>query len=342
VGAVTVVLAAALSYPNWHVRPLSMMSALIGVAIMGMITSFGVRLFIRQKNVLDDVKETSQAVRRMLHRMVQRPVPERLRSLRAEVRYLNPPDARMAADMCSVEDTPFGVRMLVGDVAGRGSTSMGIAMEISCAFRDLAWTEERLPLLATHLHSALARCSGGSEAGEFVTVLLGQATGGTIRLLSCGHPPPMLLRGSQVVEVDVRPSPPLGLLHLGDGRLEQSVVKLDGDDRLLLYTNGVTHARDDNGRPFPLAEQIMALAGEDSVVLLDALQRALLDHACEPLDDDVVLLLIQPDRRPLRAMPSKQSMTDQMTAETIRLAAKPRLARPHGSHRGTRLHGLDP
>lgn len=299
ISGLTMVLAAVLSYPNWQVRPLSMISALIGVAVMGVITSFGVRLFVRQRQVLDELEVTSRTVQQIVQGMVQRPVPERLRSLRAEVRYLSPLDARMPADMCSVEDTPFGVRMLIGDVAGRGGVAVGVGNEISCAFRDLSWTEERLPLLVSHLHSVLARCSRGDE---FVTALLAQATGATIHLMSCGHPPPILLRDGQATEVEVRPNPPLGLLHLGDGRFEPTTVKLGSSDRLLLYTNGVTDARNDEGRSFPLVERMMARADEDLGVFLDALRGDLLGHAQGRLTDDAILLLIQVDRSPVNAL----------------------------------------
>ncbi|MFB4315835.1 PP2C family protein-serine/threonine phosphatase [Actinomadura sp. 21ATH] len=294
VAGATVMLAATLGFPNWQIRPLSMGSMLVGVVAMGAVASAGVRLFQRQSRVLDDVQENSRSARQMMKRIIQRPVPERVRSLRTEVRYLGPADARMPADMCSVEDTPFGVRMLVGDVAGRGGAAFGISTEVSCAFRGGAWTEERLPLLAAHLQGVLARSS--PEEG-IVTALFVQVSGPVVSLLSCGHPPPVLLRPAGAAEVEMRPSPPLGLLHLGDGRLDVQQIRLDGADRLLLYTDGVTGARDEEGRPFPLAARAAALAGEqDPGAFLDALRDDLLRHTGGRPTDDAVLLLVQMDQ----------------------------------------------
>ncbi len=56
------------------------------------------------------------------------------------------------------------------------------------------------------------------------------------------------------------PAPPLGLLTLGDCSDAQLSLALQPDDQLLLYTDGVTEARDAKRAFYPLPERVTALA----------------------------------------------------------------------------------
>jgi hypothetical protein len=56
------------------------------------------------------------------------------------------------------------------------------------------------------------------------------------------------------------PAPPLGLLALGDCSDAQLSYALRPNDQLLLYTDGVTEARDAKRAFYPLPERVSALA----------------------------------------------------------------------------------
>jgi hypothetical protein len=85
-------------------------------------------------------------------------------------------------------------------------------------------------------------------------------------------------------------------------------------DQLLLYTDGVSEARDGAGRFFPLAEQTATAlragadleSGAGRPQLLDSLVASLRDHAGDRVTDDIMLLLV-----------------------TLRLAAAPRTKPQH-------------
>jgi len=70
------------------------------------------------------------------------------------------------------------------------------------------------------------------------------------------------------------------------------------DDSVLLYTDGVTDARDAAGRPYPLAERAAALSGAGGP-LLRALRADLMRHCDGALRDDVTMLHL----RLIRAFP---------------------------------------
>src|SRR6266851_4848348 len=106
-------------------------------------------------------------------------------------------------DIHDVMATPFGVRLLIGDVMGTGLPANRTGLMVLNAWRELACTEPSLAGIAVRLHAMIA-CSDQPE--RFVTALLANfplcddpvpgVTGGSwAELVCCGHPPPLLLRG---------------------------------------------------------------------------------------------------------------------------------------------------
>ena len=73
---------------------------------------------------------------------------------------------------------------------------------------------------------------------------IGEAGGSWAELVCCGHPPPLLLREGSAVFVEPYAAPPLGLLDLADGWCQTIMIPVGDGDQLLLYTNGVSEARE--------------------------------------------------------------------------------------------------
>ncbi len=237
------------------------------------------------------------------------PVSIRVGRLDVESRHL-PATQGGGGDIHDVIATPFGVRLFIGDVMGSGLPANQTGLSVLNAWRALARTEPSLAGLAVRLHALIAR----SEHPErFVTALLAnfpvtgeeagtgdaaQAGGSWAELVCCGHPPPLLLRGDSAAFVEPYAAPPLGLLDLADGWCRASMIPLGRGDQLLLYTDGVSEARDAAGRFFPLVQvteeaisQAQA-AGADRTHLLDALVRSLDDHVGDRGSDDILLVLV--------------------------------------------------
>jgi serine phosphatase RsbU (regulator of sigma subunit) len=203
-------------------------------------------------------------------------------------------------DIHDVMATPFGVRLLVGDAMGTGAPANRTGLAVLNAWRDLAFTEPSLAGIAVRLHALIAR----SEHPErFVTALLANFPGGGsaadagswAELVCCGHPPPMLLRGGSAAFVTPYAAPPLGLLDLADGWCQASMIPVGDGDRLLLYTDGVSEARDAAGQFFPLAQataRAVASAEADGGTLLDTLAGHLEEHVGDRASDDTLLLLV--------------------------------------------------
>jgi serine phosphatase RsbU (regulator of sigma subunit) len=211
-----------------------------------------------------------------------------------------------SGDIHDAMATPFGIRLLIGDVMGTGPLAHRTGLSVLDAWRELAWAEPSLADIAVRLHALIAR---SDHPERFVTALLvnfpatpdtDRATGSWMELVCCGHPPPLLLRGGSAAVIQPCPAPPLGLLDLADGWCQASMFPVGEGDQLLLYTDGVSEARDAAGRFFPLAErtaQALSPSGAappDGVAgphLLDALVAGLHDHVGGQARDDVLLLL---------------------------------------------------
>ncbi|MCX5531131.1 serine/threonine-protein phosphatase [Streptomyces sp. NBC_00006] len=256
-----------------------------------LLTTIGaavVRLYL-QSRVLDSLR----TVTRTLQEGLLRPLPGRVGGLRTEVRYLAAHrEARIGGDIYDVACTPFGVRLLIGDVMGSGMPAVGTALDTLGAYRELVQCEARLTVVAQRMDAALAR---REHCEDFVTALLLGTNGddGELELVCCGHPPPLLIRGRHATFVDpLPPSPPLGLIRLENEWCRSSTMSLAAGDRLLLYTDGVTEARSGGGEFYPLAERAVALYDRDPGTFLDAISADLIRHVKGRPKDDAALLLV--------------------------------------------------
>ena len=263
-----------------------------GVSVLG--TSMSAQKEQQIANVIS-VAEAAQ-------RAVLRPLPTQLGPLELGVVYIAAAaDAKVGGDLYDVTKTPHGIRLIIGDVRGKGLGAVEIAADVLGMYREVAHEVHTLGELARRLDAGLARRWGQHE--EFVTALFAEIDpdAGRLSIYSCGHPPPILISSGGVTVLEVpAPAPPLGLLTLGDGSGAARTLKFKPNDLLLFYTDGVTEARNGRRAFYPLDERLALLSiggkgrGNGSGLgLLDLLRKDLLRHAGAPLDDDAALLLVR-------------------------------------------------
>ncbi|MCM2420069.1 PP2C family protein-serine/threonine phosphatase [Streptomyces sp. RKAG293] len=234
------------------------------------------RLIARYGRSLATVRTVAEAAQRAI---LPTP-PERMGPLDIAVTYrAAQSEARIGGDVYAVEDTPFGTRLLIGDVRGKGLGAVGAVSVLLGAFREAAEWAADLPELAGRLEHSLIRegirRSGEDQTEGFTTALLAEFSADcrTLRLLNRGHPAPYLLVGGTVLALDAaEPDLPLGMGALNGSRSAPDTHRLPPGGTLLLVTDGVTEARDKAGAFY---DPVVRLAGcgpfEGPRAVIDAL-----------------------------------------------------------------------
>ncbi|MFI1739896.1 PP2C family protein-serine/threonine phosphatase [Streptomyces sioyaensis] len=131
----------------------------------------------------------------------------------------------------------------------------------------------------------------------FATVLLLDAPDHwpVLRTINCGHPPALLLRDGRALTLhSERTALPIGLGGLtGAPGYEVETFPFEAGDVLLLYTDGVTEARDGKGEFYPLAERAGAWSGRSPRQVLRLLRADLLAHTNGRLGDDAAAVAVR-------------------------------------------------
>ncbi|MEU8584238.1 PP2C family protein-serine/threonine phosphatase [Streptomyces abikoensis] len=209
-------------------------------------------------------------------------------------------EARIGGDFYEAADTPYGVRLLIGDVRGKGLPAVGAAAAVVNSFREAAHDEPDLGGVARRLEASSNRYSAAFPPEDlverFTTALLVEIPRGrdSVRVLNCGHPPPLLLTGGTLRTLHPsEPSPLLNLAELIGDQYTVDAFAITPGDQLLLYTDGVTEARDLDGAFFPLEDWMRRQNTAHPRELLDSLHRDLLGYSDGGLNDDIAALAVR-------------------------------------------------
>ena len=132
---------------------------------------------------------------------------------------------------------------------------------------------------------------------RFVTAQLGElhARSGDLRWLNAGHPQPLLVRGGRVIgTLECAPTFPIGF---GGAVAEIADYRLEPDDHLLFYTDGVVEARSPDGEFFGderLGDLLVRALATDlpEAETVRRLSHAILAHQQGGLQDDATTLLV--------------------------------------------------
>ncbi|MEU8356604.1 PP2C family protein-serine/threonine phosphatase [Nonomuraea sp. NPDC048882] len=259
--------------------------SIAGVTAASMLAS---RLRLQRERELASVRQVAEAAQRVL----LRPVPRRAGDVRVALSYTSAAaEARIGGDLYEVVTTPQGVRLLIGDVQGKGLAAVETAAWVLGAFREAAYDEADLGDIGDRLEASLARHLGGEQ---FVTAIIAEIHEKEMSLVNFGHPAPLLITGDGELHA---PEPAEQGLPLGLGVFETSAPKpqripFGSGDRVLFFTDGVIEARNAAGEFYPLMERAWLLRRDDPQEALDSLRTDLVQHTGGPLHDDAAMLLL--------------------------------------------------
>ncbi|MEU8618400.1 PP2C family protein-serine/threonine phosphatase [Streptomyces sp. NPDC048623] len=304
VGAVAVLAQSVVAATRTTLTDLNHTLQIISLVLISVIVTFFAYLRERDESRMTRLRSIAHAAQSV----VLRPLPHRAGPLHIASVYLAAEEeAQMGGDLYAAARTARGTRLLIGDARGKGLDAISEASLVLGAFRVTARREQGLPELIGHLEAGVVAAdeddetnresdSAGRTDEAFVTALVLDIPDDdpVVRLVNCGHPPPLLLRAGQVSTLDTADaSPPLGLTDLLAPDMTVETFPFDVGDVLLLYTDGVVEARDDTRAFYPLTERLTAWAGDDPPTLLARLRADLQAYAGGHLGDDAALVAIE-------------------------------------------------
>ncbi|OIJ68362.1 PP2C family protein-serine/threonine phosphatase [Streptomyces mangrovisoli] len=256
----------------------------------------------RNERRLDQVRSVAEVAQSVL----LQPLPQRSGPLRIAGLYLPAEEeADLGGDLYAAARTSHdSTRFLIGDVRGNGLAAINNAALLLGAFRAAAHRQATLPRLAVHLDAAfrwdISQWRSGAEQDtdeDFATVTLLDIPDHepVVHLITCGHPPPLLLRGGRLTPLAAEASHlPIGFGGaFGIAAYDVQTFPFEAGDLLLLYTDGVIEARNGDGHFYPLAERAPQWTGNDPAEVLRLLQDDLLVHVRGHLGDDAAVVAIR-------------------------------------------------
>ncbi|MFW6723630.1 PP2C family protein-serine/threonine phosphatase [Streptomyces sp. MAR4 CNY-716] len=239
--------------------------------------------------------------------------PDGFGTLRVAARYqAADADARIGGDLYAVQEGPYGVRCIVGDVRGKGLEAVESVAVVVGAFREAAEEETGLDGVARRLERALQRQgtgrSGLDRVEGFTTAVLTEVDreGGVLRLLNRGHPAPVLL-GPDGAARTLHPNEhalPLGMGDLGTWPDEVMEVAFPPGTALILFTDGVTEARNRSGVFYDPLTRLDGQVFDGPHEVLDALLADVTRYTGGRVADDMALCALAHSRAPFGRPPA--------------------------------------
>lgn len=186
--------------------------------------------------------------------------------------------------------------VIMGDVSGKGVEAASVSSAVKTALGAYSWEGLRPARMVSLLNEFLL---GFARVETFATLFVGMVDleAGRITYCSAGHPPALLVRActGELVTLGVQS----GVVGAFSGMAyRDGEVAIAQGDVLLLYTDGVTEARNLDGAFFGedgLGESVARQAAMGFEGLCDRVLSDVRDFAGRSLNDDVALLALRLD-----------------------------------------------
>ncbi|MER6479340.1 SpoIIE family protein phosphatase [Streptomyces filamentosus] len=187
---------------------------------------------------------------------------------------------------------------LLGDVCGRGAIAATTTALVRHTARAVAPLLPGPEEVVAAVNRALVNRPGSHGTG-FVTLVYGRLTptghGLDVELVRAGHTLPLHLDARHATRLVDAPGSLLGISPETD--VVSRTLHLDPHESLLLYTDGITEARDGSGEQFGEKRLAEAVAGTpprpSAQQVVDALARAVRDFTGgQDIDDDRAVLVL--------------------------------------------------
>jgi len=186
--------------------------------------------------------------------------------------------------------------LAIGDVAGKGVPAALLMAGLQASLRGLTLAGiSDLSELMAKLNVLVYEATPTNRFATFFYGLYEPATR-RLRYSTAGHNPALLLRASNG-EIEWLKTRGVGLGLQRASSYQQAELTLEPGDRLVLYTDGVTEARNPQGEEFGtdrLAETLRSCIALNASAILDQVMAAVTGFAAEaPQFDDITVIVVR-------------------------------------------------
>ena len=204
--------------------------------------------------------------------------------------------SEVGGDFYDVFGVGDGWMVVVGDVTGKGPAAATITSLARYTMRTAAMYERSPSAVLARLNAALGVDPDRRQICTAVCARIEPAEDGTLRvaLARGGHPPPYLVSAAGGSETVGTPGPLLGAFD--SGTWEEIHLVVGAGDALVLYTDGVTDTRGEDGELFGeerLSELLARAAALDADEVASRIDDALQAFEYGQQRDDVALLVLR-------------------------------------------------
>lgn len=144
-------------------------------------------------------------------------------------------------DYVQLDKNRFGV--VLADVAGKGLGAALFMAKLQATLRAVVADYTSLTKFGEKINKIFHQDSMPNSFASLVYLEL-YSNSGQIRFINAGHMPPIMMRGSKLTEMP-KGEPALGLLP--DSTYKEHTLDLEDGDILLVYSDGLTEAQNEDG-----------------------------------------------------------------------------------------------
>jgi phosphoserine phosphatase RsbU/P len=156
-------------------------------------------------------------------------------------------------DFIQIDENKFGVA--VGDVAGKGLSAALLMAKLQSTIRALVYDFLSLESLGSKLNMIFHRDSPSKIFASLIYAEINSESG-DIKFINAGHYPPIIARKEKVEQLN-KDAPALGLIK--EATFNKQIVSLDRNDFMIVYSDGLTEAKNESGEFFGEAKLIELL-----------------------------------------------------------------------------------
>jgi sigma-B regulation protein RsbU (phosphoserine phosphatase) len=192
---------------------------------------------IERRALEEDIELASRIQRKLLPH-------QHARTAQWEAYYHYAPAGPVGGDYCDlvIDERDGELFFVFGDASGKGVAASMLTAHLHTLFRTLHALDLPLDQLIARANRIFCETM---LSGQYATLVCGRASAaGTIELANAGHWPPLLLRAGQQKPVEAT-GVPLGLF--ATAKYGVRLIELLPGESLLLYTDGLTEARNPAG-----------------------------------------------------------------------------------------------